>query len=260
MAASHVCYGSTGARHTDRVRVGDFVCVCVCLRACLRVSFHDNLNRTDRRSERRIRLRTLESAHTSLGTGWRRIRTGALFVRERCGLCPVVVAADRRMYETHMYMYMWMILMMTFDIDSYLGVWAPLSNYIMLIDRIRQEPWPVSLRWCSMRINGSQTYTTTYIEFLCSKKTVLLPATLLHGTKYASTFAGMWQRFTHDRFSNLRRSDHPYNSGDSTSLVRFCRSYRPPAHGKPGRLYCAQMRASSRRSAAVPWLGCVLSG
>eukprot|EP00966_Prymnesium_polylepis_P201611 4671459-Prymnesium_polylepis.1 len=76
-----------------------------------------------------------------------------------------------------------------------------------------------------------------YIDFLCSKKTVL--ANLLHGTKYASVFAGMWQRFTNDRLSNLRRSDHPYNSGDSTSLVRFCRSYRPPAHGKPGRLYCA---------------------
>ena len=76
-----------------------------------------------------------------------------------------------------------------------------------------------------------------YIEFLCSKKTVL--ANLLHGTKYASMFAGMWQRFSSDRLSNIRRSDHPYNSGDSTSLVRFCRSYRPPAHGKPGRLYCA---------------------
>ena len=76
----------------------------------------------------------------------------------------------------------------------------------------------------------------SYIEFLCSKKTVL--TNRLHGTKYKNEFVDRWGRFTDDKFSNIRRSDHPYNSGDSNSLVRYSRSYRPPAHGKPGRLRC----------------------
>jgi hypothetical protein len=76
----------------------------------------------------------------------------------------------------------------------------------------------------------------SYIEFLCSKKMEL--AKRIHGTKYKDDFISKWKRFTNDRFSNLRRSDHPFNSGDSTALVRYCRSYRPPANGKPGRLRC----------------------
>ena len=59
----------------------------------------------------------------------------------------------------------------------------------------------------------------SYIEFLCSKKTVL--AKYLHGTKYKDDFASKWRRFTDDRLSNIRRADHPFNSGDSDALVRF---------------------------------------
>ena len=76
----------------------------------------------------------------------------------------------------------------------------------------------------------------SYIEHICSKKTIL--AKVLHGTKYKDDFANKWARFTDDRLSNIRRADHPFNSGDTSSLIRYSRSYRPPPNGKPGRLYC----------------------
>ena len=67
---------------------------------------------------------------------------------------------------------------------------------------------------------------------------------LLHGSKHdADELRGHWSRFAGgpirgwSRLSNIKRSDHVVNGGDT---VEFKRTYSGPSDGRPGRLYCAE--------------------
>ena len=83
--------------------------------------------------------------------------------------------------------------------------------------------------------NTEQVRRATYFEHLTGKKKEL--KAILHDYKVSpDEFCQRWRKFTDDRLTNARRSDHPLNGGTKITAMR---TYAPPKEGKPGRLRCA---------------------